>query len=125
VGPRSMSERIVHKFATINKRPADIRQNPYHELEAAYVAQICLTWEALNWNYKNFQQKRASRRDVDPGCPAHVAQEFQQFQVLLQRYIENEPYEQGRRPEIYARMRLLAPKLLLVPEYRGTYLLEY
>ena len=119
VGPRSMSERIVHKFATINKRPADIRQNPYHELEAAYVAQICLTWEALNWNYKNFQQKRASRRDVDPGCPAHVAQEFQQFQVLLQRYIENEPYEQGRRPEIYARMRLLAPKLLLVPEYRG------
>ncbi|KAG6746860.1 hypothetical protein POTOM_049231 [Populus tomentosa] len=34
------------------------------------------------------------------------------------RYVENEPYEQGRRPEVYARMRLLAPKLLLVPEYR-------
>jgi hypothetical protein len=85
------------------------------------VAQICITWEALNWNYKNFQQKRASRRDLDPGCPAKVAQEFQQFQVLLQRYIENEPYEQGRRPEVYARMRLLAPKLLLVPEYRGNF----
>lgn len=116
-----MSERIVHKIATIKKRPSDTRQNPYHELEAAYVAQICLTWEALNWNYKNFLQKRASWHDKDPGCPAHVAQEFQQFQVLLQRYIENEPYEQGRRPEIYARMRLLAPKLLLVPEYRGKY----
>jgi hypothetical protein len=38
----------------------------------------------------------------------------------LQRYVENEPYEYGRRPEIYARMRHLAPKLLLVPEYRGT-----
>jgi len=116
-----MSERIVHKISTIKKRPSDNRRNPYHELEAAYVAQICLTWEALNWNYKNFLQKRASWRDNDPGCPAHVAQEFQQFQVLLQRYIENEPYEQGRRPEIYARMRLLAPKLLLVPEYRGKY----
>ncbi|KAG2667426.1 hypothetical protein I3760_15G114700 [Carya illinoinensis] len=121
VCPRSMSERMVHKFATINEKPpTDLRQNPYRELEAAYVAQICLTWEALNWNYKNFQQKRASRSDLDMGCPAHVAQEFQQFQVLLQRYIENEPYEQGRRPEVYARMRLLAPKLLLVPEYRDS-----
>ncbi|KAK1564726.1 hypothetical protein Q3G72_010164 [Acer saccharum] len=118
--PRSISERIVHKFATINKNPSDIRRNPYHELEAAYVAQICLTWEALNWNYKNFQCKRALRKDFDMGCPAQVAQQFQQFQVLLQRYIENEPYEQGRRPEVYARMRLLAPKLLLVPEYRDS-----
>ncbi|XP_015882966.3 uncharacterized protein LOC107418785 isoform X1 [Ziziphus jujuba] len=118
VCPRSISERIVHKIATINKKPSDIRQNPYHELEAAYVAQICLTWEALNWNYKNFHQKRASRKDFDPGCLEQIAQQFQQFQVLLQRYIENEPYEQGRRPEIYARMRLLAPKLLQVPEYR-------
>ncbi|TYH03316.1 hypothetical protein ES288_A09G209600v1 [Gossypium darwinii] len=114
--PRSISERIVHKFATMNRKPSDIRQNPYHELESAYVAQICLTWEALNWNYKNFEHKRASRKDFD--CPAIIAQQFQQFQVLLQRYIENEPYEQGRRPEVYARMRLLAPKLLLVPEYR-------
>ncbi|XP_057992646.1 uncharacterized protein LOC110648640 isoform X2 [Hevea brasiliensis] len=120
VCPRSISDRIVHKITTINKKPSDIRQNPYHELEAAYVAQICLTWEALNWNYKNFHSKRASQRDFYPGCPGHIAQQFQQFQVLLQRYIENEPYEQGRRPEVYARMRLLAPKLLLVPEYRDS-----
>ncbi|XP_027357386.1 uncharacterized protein LOC113866787 [Abrus precatorius] len=119
VSPRSISERIVYKFSTMNKKSTDIRQNPYRELEAAYVAQICLTWEALNWNYKNFQSKRASRgHDVDLGCPATIAQKFQQFQVLLQRYVENEPYEHGRRPEIYARMRHLAPKLLLVPEYR-------
>ncbi|KAL3748773.1 hypothetical protein ACJRO7_009929 [Eucalyptus globulus] len=118
--PRSISERIVHKIATINKKLPDVRHNPYRELEAAYVAQICLTWEALNWNYKNFQSKRVARRDFDPGCPAHIAQQFQQFQVLLQRYIENEPYEQGRRPEVYARMRLLAPKLLQVPEYRDS-----
>ncbi|KAI9381051.1 hypothetical protein POPTR_015G046900v4 [Populus trichocarpa] len=120
VNPRSISDRIVHKFSTINKKPSDNCQNPYHELEGAYVAQICLTWEALNWNYKNFGLKRASQCDFDPGCPAHIAQKFQQFQVLLQRYVENEPYEQGRRPEVYARMRLLAPKLLLVPEYRDS-----
>ncbi|KAL5079603.1 hypothetical protein RYX36_008024 [Vicia faba] len=119
VAPRSISERIVYKFSSINKKPEDTsNHNPYCELESAYVAQICLTWEALNWNYKNFQSKRAS--NVDVGCPATIAQQFQQFQVLLQRYVENEPYEYGRRPEIYARMRHLAPKLLLVPEYRDS-----
>ncbi|KAK7398916.1 hypothetical protein VNO78_10090 [Psophocarpus tetragonolobus] len=118
MSPRSMSERIVYKFQTINKKPGDVGHNPYRELEAAYVAQICLTWEALSWNYKNFRSKHASHQDHDTGCSATVAQQFQQFQVLLQRYIENEPFEHGRRPEIYARMRLLAPKLLLVPEYQ-------
>ncbi|KAM7479703.1 hypothetical protein LguiA_027916 [Lonicera macranthoides] len=119
--PRSISERIVLKLGTINKKPTDhLRRNPYHELEGAYVAQICLTWEALNWNYNYFHRLRATRRDSDPGCPAYIAQQFQQFQVLLQRYVENEPYEHGRRPEIYARMRSLAPKLLQVPEYRDS-----
>ncbi|KAE8675598.1 Checkpoint serine/threonine-protein kinase BUB1, putative isoform 2 [Hibiscus syriacus] len=116
--PKSISERIVHKFSTTNKRPSSdtCRHYPYHELEAAYVAQICLTWEALNWNYMNFERKRSARKGFD--CPATIAQQFQQFQVLLQRYIENEPYEHGRRLEVYARKRLSAPKLLLVPEYR-------
>ncbi|CAK9167844.1 unnamed protein product [Ilex paraguariensis] len=118
--PRSISERIVHKMATRNKRSSDFHQNPYLELEAAYVAQICLTWEALNWNYKYFQRLRASHHDSDPGCPAGIAQQFQQFHVLLQRYVENEPYRHGRRPEVYARIRSLAPKLLQVPEYRDS-----
>ncbi|KAA0058075.1 DUF1666 domain-containing protein [Cucumis melo var. makuwa] len=125
--PRSISERIVYKLSTINKKGSEhvnVKQNPYHELESAYVAQICLTWEALNWNYKNFVNKKLSssnscklRAEMDNGCPGKIAQQFQQFQVLLQRYIENEPYEHGRRPEIYARMRLLAPNLLQVPEF--------
>ncbi|KAK6773588.1 hypothetical protein RDI58_028826 [Solanum bulbocastanum] len=124
--PRSISDRIVHKLF-INKKSTQ-HHNPYHELEAAYVAQVCLAWEALSWNYKYFQRLRASHNNNnnnkeskdDQGCPAYVAQHFQQFQVLLQRYIENEPYENGRRPEIYARMRSLAPKLLQVPEYRDS-----
>lgn len=116
--PRSISDRIVHKLAMKNRKSSEFRHNPYHELEAAYVAQVCLAWEALSWNYKYFKSLRASRLEEDTGCPAYVAQHFQQFQVLLQRYIENEPYEHGKRPEIYARMRSLAPKLLQVPEYR-------
>nr|DAD31790.1 TPA_asm: hypothetical protein HUJ06_010641 [Nelumbo nucifera] len=118
VCPRSISQRIVHKFTTKRKRPPGYSRDPYHELENAYVAQVCLAWEALNWNYKNLQRLRASRQEEDPGCPGRIAQQFQQFQVLLQRYIENEPYEHGRRPEVYARMRISAPKLLQVPEFR-------
>nr|XP_043609059.1 uncharacterized protein LOC122580976 [Erigeron canadensis] len=116
----SMSEKIIHKLASRNNKTSYIYQNSYHELEAAYVAQICLTWEALNWNYNFFHQLRASRLESDPGCPAYIAQQFQQFQVLLQRYVENEPYESGRRPIVYARMRSMAPKLLQVPEYRDS-----
>ncbi|KAF9625576.1 hypothetical protein IFM89_024349 [Coptis chinensis] len=121
VRPRSVSERIVHRISTMNNRTSSqFHRNPHEELEAAYVAQICLAWEALNWNYKNFKRFKASRQDGDPGCPGHIAQHFQHFQVLLQRFIENEPYEHGRRPEVYARMRKSAPKLLQVPEFIGS-----
>ncbi|GJY14235.1 putative ribosomal protein L34Ae [Tanacetum coccineum] len=116
----SILEKIIHKLSSRNKKTSYVYQNSYHELEAAYVAQICLTWEALNWNYNYFQQLRASRRESDPGCPAYIAQQFQQFQVVLQRYIENEPYQNGRRPIVFARMRSIAPKLLQVPEYRDS-----
>ncbi|XP_023643538.1 uncharacterized protein LOC17896590 isoform X1 [Capsella rubella] len=128
VEPRSISERIVHKLSSNGHKKKQqqypggngSRPNPYAELESAYVAQICLTWEALSWNYKNFERKRSStqRSFNDIGSPAGIADQFRTFHILLQRYVENEPYEHGRRPEIYARMRTLAPKLLLVPEYQ-------
>ncbi|GJR24238.1 ribosomal protein L34Ae protein [Tanacetum coccineum] len=114
----SISEKIIHKLSSRNKKTSYVYKNSYHELEEAYVAQICLTWEALNWNYNYFQQLRASRRESDPA--AYIAQQFQQFQVVLQRYIENEPYQNGRRPIVFARMRSIAPKLLQVPEYRDS-----
>lgn len=129
VEPRSISERIVQKLSSNgHKRKQQYsasngsKPNPYVELESAYIAQVCLTWEALSWNYKNFERKRSSTQRTsgnDIGCPAVIADQFRTFHILLQRYVENEPYEHGRRPDIYARMRTLAPKLLLVPEYQG------
>lgn len=111
--------RLSPAFPESHIRSWECPNNPYHELEAAYVAQICLTWEALKWNYNYFLStlimSSSCESEPDRGCPATTAQQFQQFQVLLQRYIENEAYENGRRPEIYARMRSLAPMLLQVP----------
>ncbi|WVZ72090.1 hypothetical protein U9M48_020603 [Paspalum notatum var. saurae] len=117
--PRSMSERIVHKL-TPSKPSAPIGlRDPYPDLERAYVAQVCLTWEALNWNHTSFRRHNGGDGNMAARCcPARVAQEFQQFQVLLHRFVENEPYEVGRRPEVYARMKNSSPKLLLVPEFR-------
>lgn len=127
--PRSISERIVDRFS--NKKNSSsqrmmnsqnrLGRNPYHELEAAYVAQICLAWEALNWNYSNFKISNSGKSKQNCGYPANIAQQFQQFQVMLQRFIENEPYEYGTRPEIFCRMRISTPKLLQVPEFQGTY----
>ncbi|KAJ0962724.1 hypothetical protein J5N97_027846 [Dioscorea zingiberensis] len=118
---RSISQRIVHTLTPKRKQSSEGRsiRDPYEELESAYVAQICLTWEALNWNYSNFQRAKTDHECMNiSACPARVAQKFQQFQVLLHRFIENEPYEHGRRPEVYARMRICSPKLLQVPEFK-------
>ncbi|KAM3198112.1 hypothetical protein ACQJBY_073303 [Aegilops geniculata] len=128
--PRSMSQRITHKLSMAAPRPKPASaeapaiglRDPYPELERVYVAQICLTWEALNWNYTTFRRHNAGVGGTmmleARCCPARVAQEFQQFQVLLYRFMENEPFEHGRRPEVYARMKNSSPKLLLVPEFR-------
>ncbi|KAH7658504.1 Ribosomal protein L34Ae protein [Dioscorea alata] len=117
---RTISQRIVHKLTPMRKHlPEGSIRDPYEELESAYVSQICLTWEALNWNYSYFQRSiNVNQCMKNSGCPARVAQQFQQFEVLLHRFIENEPFEHGRRPEVYARMRICSPKLLQVPEFK-------
>ncbi|XP_020592908.1 uncharacterized protein LOC110033318 [Phalaenopsis equestris] len=119
--PRSISKRIVGKLMAKPGSNSMRMRDPYQDLESAYVAQICLAWEALNWNYNIFLRSKGNKLDMDGSvCHARIAQRFQQFQVLLQRFIENEPYEYGRRPEIFARMRLSSPKLLQVPEFLGS-----
>ncbi|KAK4267719.1 hypothetical protein QN277_024462 [Acacia crassicarpa] len=93
--------------------------DPYMDIETAYVGQICLTWESLHCQYTQLSQK-ISWQPENPTCYNHSAQQFQQFQVLLQRFIENEPFEQGLRAEIYARTRNSLPKLLQVPNVQGS-----
>ncbi|MED6132132.1 hypothetical protein PIB30_016344 [Stylosanthes scabra] len=95
--PTSISKRIA---SSVKKKGGDVGHlinNPYAELEAAYVAQICLTWEALNWNYKNFESKHHQwPHEADRGCPASTAQQYQQFHsgIVL---IENEDWEEDEK----------------------------
>lgn len=87
------------------------------DLEMVYVGQLCLSWEFLQWQY----EKAFELWESDPyGLRQYneVAGEFQQFQVLMQRFIENEPF-QGPRVENYVKNRCLMRNLLQVPVIRG------
>ncbi|KAL0855565.1 hypothetical protein Bca101_060718 [Brassica carinata] len=93
--------------------------DPCQDLETAYVAQLCLTWEALHCQYTQLSHLISCQPETLT-CYNHTAQQFQQFLVLLQRYIENEPFEQGSRAELYARARNAMPKLLQAPKIQGS-----
>ncbi|KAL2329987.1 hypothetical protein Fmac_017568 [Flemingia macrophylla] len=85
----------------------------YSDLEMVYVGQLCLSWEFLHWEY----EKALKLWESDQYGLLRfneVAGEFQQFQVLLQRFIENEPF-QGPRVESYTRNRCAMRNLLQVP----------
>ncbi|XP_062154255.1 uncharacterized protein LOC133862452 [Alnus glutinosa] len=128
--PRSASKKLTSPLRCLSlkkiEEPDDETEylqqpghDPYQDIETAYVAQICLTWEVLHCQYTQQSQKIMSQPD-NPACYNYSAQQFQQFQVLLQRFIENEPFEEGFRAEIYARSRKLLPKLLQVPNIKGS-----
>ena len=68
------------------------------ELEVVYVGQMCLSWEILHWQYgKALELWESDPRGVRQFN--EVAGEFQQFQVLMQRFIEDEPFHGPRGQE--------------------------
>lgn len=90
-----------------------------HHIEIAYVAHICLSWEALHCQYTQLNHLISCQPQNSTTHYNLTAQLFQQFQVLLQRFIENEPFQQALRPTIYARTRRTFPKMLHVPNIQG------
>ncbi|KAK6928193.1 Protein of unknown function DUF1666 [Dillenia turbinata] len=86
------------------------------DLETVYVGQLCLSWEILHWQYDKALELWES--DQHGLCRYNeVAGEFQQFQVLMQRFIENEPF-QGPRVQNYVKNRCVLRNLLQVPVIR-------
>nr|XP_043607164.1 uncharacterized protein LOC122579122 [Erigeron canadensis] len=128
--PRSVSKKLTSPLRCLSLKKIqhpdeDDTENlqqpdndPYLHLETLYVSQLCLTWEALHCQYTQLTQQITSHSDISM-CYNHSAQQFQQFQVLLQRFIENEPFQRGLRPEIYAHTRNSFSKLLQVPNILG------
>ncbi|XP_010694481.2 uncharacterized protein LOC104907272 isoform X1 [Beta vulgaris subsp. vulgaris] len=124
--PRAASRKFVSSFRCLSMKKIEepdseteqLQQpdeSPCLDLETAYVAHICLTWEALHSQYTQLSQK-ISCQPENSTCYNQCAQQYQQFEVLLQRFIENEPFQQGSRVEKYARSRNSLSKLLQVPK---------
>nr|XP_043607201.1 uncharacterized protein LOC122579154 [Erigeron canadensis]XP_043607202.1 uncharacterized protein LOC122579154 [Erigeron canadensis] len=87
-----------------------------NDLEVVYVSQMCLSWEILHWQY----EKAMDIWESDPHLFRRfndLAGEFQQFQVLMQRFIEDEPF-QGPRVQHYVKTRCIYRNLLQVPVIR-------
>uniref|UniRef100_A0A1D1Y6P6 Ribosomal protein L34Ae n=1 Tax=Anthurium amnicola TaxID=1678845 RepID=A0A1D1Y6P6_9ARAE len=86
------------------------------DLEMVYVGQSCLSWEFLHWQYERTRELLESDQH-DSHQYNQVAGEFQQFQVLIQRFLENEPFEGPRVPN-YVKSRCVLRSLLQVPLVR-------
>ncbi|XP_015965630.1 uncharacterized protein LOC107489396 [Arachis duranensis] len=85
----------------------------HRDLELVYVGQVCLSWEILCWQHKKAQELQREHHSHGHRYNL-VAGEFQLFQVLLQRFIENEPF-QGPRIHNYVKNRCVIRNLLQVP----------
>lgn len=116
--PQDDDDTTQHLQQQQQQQQQEAENDPYLDLETSYVSQLCLTWEALHCQYTQLTQIINCQSETSK-CYNHCAQQFQQFQVLLQRFIENEPFQRGLRPEIYAHTRNSFSKLLQVPNILG------
>ncbi|KAI3503320.1 hypothetical protein L1887_31760 [Cichorium endivia] len=91
------------------------------DFEMVYVAQSCLSWEALHDQYRKLESIVASCADgtcASPYgalCSSTVALKFQRFQILLERFMEDERFESGKRYWNFIQRRSSLKSLLLVP----------
>lgn len=89
----------------------------YSDFETIYVGQLCLSWEILQWQY--WKAKELQNYDSQESHQYNqVAGEFQLFQVLIQRFLENEQF-QGPRVQNYVKSRCVLRSLLQVPLVKG------
>ncbi|XP_050226793.1 uncharacterized protein LOC126676602 [Mercurialis annua] len=88
-----------------------------NDFELIYVAQSCLSWEALHHQYRKVESL-ASLTSQNGVFYNNVATEFQKFQVLLERFMEDERCE-GKRVCNYVRGRFSSKDLLQVPKVSG------
>ncbi|CAO2816295.1 unnamed protein product [Amaranthus hypochondriacus] len=86
------------------------------DLEMVYVGQMCLSWELLRWQYgKAVELWETDTHEIHQYND--VADKFQTFQVLLNRFLEDELF-QGPRVYNYVRNRCVNRNLLQVPLIR-------
>ncbi|KAE8675667.1 hypothetical protein F3Y22_tig00111648pilonHSYRG00031 [Hibiscus syriacus] len=123
ISPHKSSSSLLHQNMRLRRRKksdldptAKFINELNGDLEMVYVGQLCLSWEILHWQYEKaieiWETDRYGLRTFN-----EVASECQQFQVLMQRFIKNEPFE-GPRVQNYVKNRCILRNLLQVPVIR-------
>lgn len=88
------------------------------DFEMVYVAQLCLSWEALNHQYRKVKELEFCISKNNTYC-SNLAGEFQKFQILLERFMEDEQTSEGKRVQNYVQGRFSPKSLLQVPDVSG------
>nr|XP_043608847.1 uncharacterized protein LOC122580645 [Erigeron canadensis] len=93
------------------------------DIEMVYVAQSCLSWEALHDQYRKLEGIIDSCNDVTNCaspygalCSGAFVNKLQRFQILLERFMEDEIFEKGKRYWNFVRKRASYKSLLQVPD---------
>ncbi|XP_021890529.1 uncharacterized protein LOC110809111 [Carica papaya] len=89
----------------------------HKDFETVYTGHVCLSWEILHWQFRKvlelLQHDHQALRRYN-----QVAGDFQLFQVLLERFIENEPFQGLPRVDNYVKNRQVSHNFLQVPVIR-------
>ncbi|KAD3641013.1 hypothetical protein E3N88_30236 [Mikania micrantha] len=94
-----------------------------NDFEMVYVAQSCLSWEALHNQYRKLDSIIISYADTictsspygGALCSSSLVNKFQRFQILLERFMEDERSEKGKRYSNFIQKRSSLNSLLQVP----------
>ncbi|KAI3813219.1 hypothetical protein L1987_17938 [Smallanthus sonchifolius] len=91
------------------------------DFEMVYVAQACLSWEALHYQYRKLDSIITSCADTTCTspygalCSSTLVNKFQRFQILLKRFMEDERTAKGKRYWNFIQKRSSLSSLLQVP----------
>ncbi|XP_062111613.1 uncharacterized protein LOC133823053 isoform X2 [Humulus lupulus] len=115
---KSLLTRKTQRSTVVAAEPIQQHAGALHkDFELVYVGQVCLSWEILHWQQTKVQEL-LQYDDVHGSRSFNlVASEFQLFQVLLQRFIEDESFR-GPRIDNYVKNRCVIRNLLHVPAIR-------
>ncbi|XP_052188567.1 uncharacterized protein LOC127798949 [Diospyros lotus] len=89
------------------------------DLELVYVAQSCLSWEALHYQYRKVEALASSSSPITIAFHDNVAERFQKFQILVERFTEDERCRGEERYRNYVHGRSSLKSLLQVPALSG------
>lgn len=95
-----------------------LKQSIEKDLELVYIAQSCLSWEALQHQYLTVRDRMKASDSKGGSYEDDISKEFQKFQVLLERFLEDERCE-GKRVLSFVQRRFELMSFFQVPRLSG------